>query len=224
MPRVPGERSRPPLARRSQARGRATRERLLRAAGELFRRHGYAGTTVSDVAARAGASVGTVYHHFPDKHAMLLALIDDWGDRVAARRRSDLDMERFFGDDPRAAIRRWLRSAYERERKRPSLYVVVLGLADHDEEVRRRYQRIERGAITRLGDFIRFGQRRGLMREDLDAGATAFLIHHTIDMTATQLLVRDERAGEADADRVLEALVDMFCRTLLTAPDGAPLP
>ncbi|MDJ0789549.1 MAG: helix-turn-helix domain-containing protein [Myxococcota bacterium] len=217
MPRTPSERSRPPRSRRSQARGRATRERLLRAAEELFRRHGYAGTGVGDIAARAGASVGTLYHHFPDKRAMLLALIDDWGDRATARRRSDLDMERFLGDDPRAAIRRWLRTNYERERKRPSLYLVVLGLANQDDEVRRRYQRIEQSSIARLGDFFRFGQRRGLMREDLDAEATAFLIHHAIDMAATQLLVREERAGEADADRVLESLVDMFCRTLLRA-------
>ena len=216
MTKVP--RKPPPASRRTQARGRATRTRLLRAAEELFRRHGYAGTTVGDVATRAGASVGTVYHHFPDKRAMLLALIDDWADRVEARRRTDLDLERFLGDDPRAAIRRWLRRAYERERKQPSLYVVVLGLADRDAEVRRRYARLEQSACLRLEDLIRFGQRRGVMRTDLDAPAVAFLIHHAIDMAATQLLVRE--VVEPSADRVLESLVDMFSRTLLKEPSA----
>jgi TetR/AcrR family fatty acid metabolism transcriptional regulator len=203
-------------ARARRARGRATRARLLEAAGELFRRRGYHGTSVVDVAERAGVSVGSVYHHFADKRAMLLALIDDWADRVEARRRSELDLERFLGDDPRGAIRRWLRRAYERERKEPSLYVVVLGLADRDEEVRRRYQRLEQGAIARLHELVAFGQRRGLMRRDLDAEAVAFLVHHAIDMAATQLLVRE--VASPDADRVLEALADMIARTLLEEP------
>ncbi|MDX1648774.1 MAG: helix-turn-helix domain-containing protein [Myxococcota bacterium] len=203
----------PARARRPRARGRATRARLLEAAGELFRRRGYDGTSVVDVAARAGVGVGTVYHHFADKRAMLLALIDDWADRVEARRRSELDLERFLGDDPRGAIRRWLRRAYEREHKEPSLYVVVLGLADRDEEVRRRYHRLEQGAIARLHELVAFGQRRGVMRPDLDAEAVAFLVHHAIDMAATQLLVRE--VASPDADRVLEALADMIARTLL---------
>jgi AcrR family transcriptional regulator len=204
---------RPSGPRRSQARGRATRTRLLQAAQQSFTRAGYAGTSIGDVARRAGVGVGTVYHHFPDKRAMLLELIDDWGDRVAARRGTDLDLERFVGDDPRAAIRSWLRRAYERQRKEPSLYVVVLGLAERDAEVRRRYQRIERAATARLREFVRFGQRRGLMRRDLDAGAAAFLVHHAIDMVAIQLLVRE--VSEPRPDVVIEELVEMIASYLL---------
>ena len=73
------------------------------AAEQLFTRQGFAETSVSDVARRAGVGVGTLYHHFPDKHAMLLDLIDDWGDRAEANRRTDLDHARFLGDDPRGS-------------------------------------------------------------------------------------------------------------------------
>jgi len=199
--------------RRTRARGRVTRARILSAAGELFKKNAYAGTTMGDVARRAGVGVGTVYHHFPDKHSLLLSLIDDWADRDKARRETDLDLERFVGDDPRAAIRRWLRRAYDRERKEPSLYVVVLGLADRDPEVRRRYQRLEQSATRRLRGLIAFGQRRALMRPELDAASAAFLIHHAIDMAATQLLVRE--VSEPEPDRVLEELADMICRYIL---------
>jgi AcrR family transcriptional regulator len=168
---------------------------------------------MAGVAQRARVGVGTVYHHFPDKRSLLLELIDDWGDRLAARRRSDLELERFVGDDPRAAIARWLRRAYERQRKEPSLYVVVLGLADRDPEVRRRFQRIEQAAILRLLEFIEFGQRRGLMRADADAAGAAFLIHHAIDMAATQLLVRE--VSDPPPEAVLAELVDMICRYIL---------
>lgn len=202
--------------RRSQARGRATRERLLRAAEVLFTRCGYAETSVNDVAERAGVGVGTVYHHFPDKRAMLLELIDDWGDRLVAARRTDLDFERFLGDDARTAIRTWLRRSYDRLRKKPTLYLVVLAMADRDVEVRRRFQRIEQLGVERLCQVVEFGQRRGQMRADVDAASAAFLIHHAIDMAAMQLLVREVR--ELEHDRVLEELVDMICRYILEDP------
>jgi AcrR family transcriptional regulator len=206
----------PESPRRSQARGRATRERLLRAAGALFRRHGVAGTCVGDGARRAGVGVGTVYHHFPDKHALVLALVDDWVERVEARRRSDFDLDRFLGADPRAAVRRWLRRAYDRERKEPSVYTLVLALAERDPQVRERYERVERTATARLREIVERGQERGFVRRELDAASAAFLIHHAIDMAATRLLVREE--PEPTAERVLETLADMIARTLLEDP------
>jgi AcrR family transcriptional regulator len=206
----------PPSRRRPQARGRVTRARLLAAAEELFTRRGYAGTGVSDIAERAGIGVGTVYHHFADKRAILLDLIDDWGDRLAARRRSELDLERFMGDDARQAIRHWLRRSYERLRKEPSLYLVVLALAERDPEVRSRYQRIEQMGALRIRELVEFGQRRGLMRRQLDGASAAFLCQAAIDMAATQLLVRE--VTDPDPDRVLEELTDMLCRYLLEDP------
>jgi len=202
--------------RRSQARGRLTRARVLRAAEQLFTRRGFAETNVSDIAARAGVGVGTLYHHFSDKRAVLLDLIDDWGDRAVADRRTDFDHARFLGDDPRAGFASWLRRAYERLRKQPSLYLVVLGLADRDDEVRRRYQRIEQVGLERLRDLIEFGQKRGLMRAGADPASAAFLIHHAIDMAATQLLVRE--VSDPEPDRVLEELTDMICRYILEEP------
>ena len=42
-----------------------TRERLLDASGELFRRQGYMGTGVKEILAEASAPFGSLYHHFP---------------------------------------------------------------------------------------------------------------------------------------------------------------
>jgi AcrR family transcriptional regulator len=43
-----------------------TRERLVTATAELFRRHGYTGTGMKDVITAAGATFGSLYHWFPD--------------------------------------------------------------------------------------------------------------------------------------------------------------
>ena len=203
--------------RRPQARGLRTRARILRAAEELFTRRGFDATGVQDVADRAGVAVGTVYHHFPDKRAMLLQLVDEWGDRVAQRRR-ELGLERLLGEDPRGAIEGVLRRGFERQQKEPSLYVVVLALADRDPEVRRRYHRIEQAQIERLREFVEYGQREGAMRPDVDPAAAAFLIHHAIDMTATQLLVREGHGPEPD--RILAGLAEMICAYVLSREDS----
>lgn len=47
---------------------------LLAGALECFMEHGYHGTTIRQVAARTGLSVPGLYHHYPSKHALLVAL------------------------------------------------------------------------------------------------------------------------------------------------------
>lgn len=51
-----------------------TRRGMLRAAREVFTARGFAEASVADVVARAGASVGSLYHHFGGKAELFLAL------------------------------------------------------------------------------------------------------------------------------------------------------
>jgi AcrR family transcriptional regulator len=52
----------------------AKRERLLRAAGEVFARDGI-DAPIPAIAAAAGAGIGSVYRQFPSKHDLLAALV-----------------------------------------------------------------------------------------------------------------------------------------------------
>lgn len=47
---------------------------LLQAALDCFVEHGYHGTTIRTVAARAGLSVPGLYHHYPSKQALLVSI------------------------------------------------------------------------------------------------------------------------------------------------------
>jgi AcrR family transcriptional regulator len=53
-----------------------TRRALLEAARELFTSRGYHAVGVRDFAAQAGVTRGALYHHFPDKEALFLAVFD----------------------------------------------------------------------------------------------------------------------------------------------------
>lgn len=54
----------------------ATRRAVLRAARDLFAEHGYAGTSISAIAARAGVAVDTVYASAGRKPALLRELVE----------------------------------------------------------------------------------------------------------------------------------------------------
>jgi len=52
-----------------------TYEKILSTAQRLFTRQGYTATSVRQVAEAAGIGKATIYHHFPDKQAILTALL-----------------------------------------------------------------------------------------------------------------------------------------------------
>jgi len=69
--------------RRSQEeRSEAAVGRLLDAALGLFSTQGYRATTLRQIAEGAGVSVGNIYHHFPNKHAIYQRLIERYWERV----------------------------------------------------------------------------------------------------------------------------------------------
>ncbi|MEQ6899402.1 TetR/AcrR family transcriptional regulator [Microbacterium sp. KR10-403] len=57
--------------------GRERRARILAAAMTLFAREGYADTSLRDLAAKVGVSKSALYHHFPSKDALLLAVLEE---------------------------------------------------------------------------------------------------------------------------------------------------
>jgi len=58
------------------------RERLLAAALDLFAEHGVTGTSLQMIADRLGVTKAAVYHQFPNKDDIVLAVIDPALDRL----------------------------------------------------------------------------------------------------------------------------------------------
>lgn len=56
------------------AKGRETRQRIIRAAGGLVAEHGVAGTSLDDVRARARVSKSQLYHYFADRDDLMRAV------------------------------------------------------------------------------------------------------------------------------------------------------
>ncbi|MEU0243756.1 helix-turn-helix domain-containing protein [Streptomyces sp. NPDC006235] len=70
--------------RTMRADARRNYERLLNVAVEAFAEHGE-GASLDDIAKRAGVGSGTLYRHFPTRHALLEAVYLDRVEAIAAR-------------------------------------------------------------------------------------------------------------------------------------------
>ncbi len=65
-----------------QQRGQQTLDQILHAAARAIEREGLDRLTTKRIAVEAGLSVGSVYEYFPNKEAVLCALVGQWFDQL----------------------------------------------------------------------------------------------------------------------------------------------
>lgn len=93
----------------TQARARETVDTILEAAVDLLSSRGYARTSTNHIARRAGVSVGSFYQYFPNKDAVLAALMARHLAAVESAVTASLQSLR----DPRVPLREGIRSLLE---------------------------------------------------------------------------------------------------------------
>ena len=57
---------------------KSKKDHIIRSALPLFLEHGFKGTSIDLVVKVSGVSKPTIYNHFPDKQALILAVIESW--------------------------------------------------------------------------------------------------------------------------------------------------
>lgn len=100
-----------------------TRQRILASAAQVFAEYGYAAGTTNRIAERAGVSIGSLYQYFPNKDAVLRALMDahvEAGARLLGERLSIGLPERL--DD---LLRMFVRATIDNHRDNPRLHRVL---------------------------------------------------------------------------------------------------
>jgi AcrR family transcriptional regulator len=181
-----------------------TRERLLRAAAEVFAERGYDGTRVADIAAAAGVSNGAMYAHFASKADLLVDALRTHGRRMLA----DL-----FAADPDRSITdlllvigRWL------PRRRDACgYLVVEALvaARRDEDVARPMRDYVGERADWLAELMRIAQHGGEIDADLSPNALAhfcLLLAMGSALVTPDLHAVDDREWTALLGRVVTTL------------------
>ena len=145
-----------------------TRERLLRAAADVFAERGYEGTRVADIATAAGVSNGAMYAHFASKAELLVDALRTHGRRLLA----DLlaaDPNRPV-TDVLLAVGRWLP---RRRDARGYLIVEALVAARRDEDVARPMRDYVGERADWIAGLVRTAQAGGELDPVLSPNALA---------------------------------------------------
>lgn len=132
----------------TQARAGATIAAIVEAAAQVLQRDGEDGLTTAKIADRAGVSIGSVYQYFPNKEAILLALIRKEREAIAADVAARIAaIEPANGEAMVRGVIATLVAAFRPRRKRRKLVALMAALsADRDDS----------GVILRdrIGDLI----------------------------------------------------------------------
>jgi AcrR family transcriptional regulator len=125
-----------PPGSRLTARGAATRDRIVQAAADLMYVRGVNATTLDDIRAATGTSKSQLYRHFPDKEALVHAVIALRGQQVIERETQRLGRLSSF-----SGLTRWRDALIEVSSLQNGAHGCVLGsmaseLADQDEQAR----------------------------------------------------------------------------------------
>lgn len=180
-----------------RADARRNRSALIAAAREVFAEEGADGP-MDEIAARAGVGVGTLYRHFPERGALLLAVVEEQWDALLA----EADELAASDREPMAALEGWLRKMVLEQ-------VQVRGFASKVLECDARSCATtplgQQCAATReaMGGLLARGQASGAVRADLSgsdvfdlvAGVIVAAGHHGDPVAQSQRLLDVVLAG-----------------------------
>jgi AcrR family transcriptional regulator len=197
-----------------------TRERLLRAAADVFAERGYDGTRVADIAAAAGVSNGALYAHFASKADLLTDALRTHGRNLLA--------EMFAADPGRPVVEALLLTGRQLARRRDAggyLIVEALVAARRDEDVARPMREYIAERAGWLAGLMRLAQAGGELDPALSPDALAhfcLLLAMGSALVTPDLHAIGEEAWAALLARVAGALTDTDTTAHTTAQAGAP--
>lgn len=187
----------PPDSTRRERRSAEFRDRLFRAAIDLFARKGFAQTTVEDITNAADVGKGTFFNYFPSKDhilsafgAMQLAKLESFAQRAET---STKPMEDFFRELASQMVKEPARS--------PFIVRAVLQANLASEPVRKMMKQTHARAQELLTRIVVIGQQRGEIRSDLAAQEIAQAIRQSLLGT----LLMWSLYGDASLESRLEA-------------------
>lgn len=179
-----------------QARGSHTVGAIRAAARELLRQRDFARVTVADLAKAAEVGVGTFYHYFPTKEALLLdlrgALLEETLASLAESLAAPVSSRRELIGRLEKLLRTWISHSVEQRGLERAI-----GAASYESEAFARKLRSQEAGIARLvAEYLR-AHRARLRALDPDAAADALVT--LVVATVARAMREPELARAPDA-------------------------
>lgn len=184
---------------------------LLKAAGQLFRQHGFAATTVRDIAKTAGVLPGSLHYRYATKEALLLALMERGITTATTAVRHAISATPNPIDRIRIGVRAHLHLLLLED---DSIYVLLYesrsltdAASDSMARLRDRYDALWDGLLYEAAGT-------GKLRDDIDLKLVRLALFGSLNWVA-QWYSPD---GELTPDEIADAFADNMLRGILVAP------
>jgi AcrR family transcriptional regulator len=147
------------------------RELVMRAAGRLFGRDGYAGTRINDIAAAAEVTKPIVYRHFESKKALYMALLAKHEEDLPTFTEGLSDMSP--PPDADALLRTILEHWLDYVRMNQHAWLMLFRDRSDDEEIEQLRRRVSLRAREVLAAFIAEQAGSSMPAEEIEPTAEA---------------------------------------------------
>jgi AcrR family transcriptional regulator len=196
-----------------QGRSRATVDAIVEAAARILREQGYAALTTNTIAGLAGVSVGSLYRFFPNKQAIVLAVLSSRLEELSS----------LIADD--------LRLAMSRDGVESMQYLVerLVERVDYDQALFRllvrelpmlRQPEAVRAALERISAIGRSGADAAAARIDFpDPEMDVWLVIQMVGNAVLEICFAAPQGR--DRQRLIRELAVLTHRMLGTAPSAA---
>lgn len=179
---------------------------ILEKATEAFAQRGFTGTSVREIAKAVGMTQQGLSHHFPTKEALLLAVL---------QRRDELALDQYR--DRGMSATDILRAIIQDNLTKPGIVQLTTTLAseaiDPDHPAHEFFTEHFTAARQVFATLLRWGQRRGEIRDDLDAEELAPIVVAVYEGLQLQWMI--------DPELDLELAFEPLIRVLAPRPEGA---
>src|SRR5580658_468786 len=165
-----------PARGRRERRTAETRERLFRAALDLFARKGFSETTVEDITEAADVGKGTFFNYFPSKDHILLA----FGEMQLAKLQAAVEQARRTGEPMPQFLRSLGVRMTQEPIRNPGVIRTLLQAYLSTTPVRAAMLDLQKRVYALHTEIVRIGQERGEIREDLPASEIAHVFRQTV--------------------------------------------
>ncbi len=142
--------------------GLETREKLLRAAEEVFGQKGYYETSIVNISQEANVAQGTFYNYFPSKKDIFDELIRQYSRELRLAIKEEMSKSKNFED----AQRKGFKAFFNWVKSRRNLYSIVQQAVVVDKELYRwYYDKLANGFLKSLAAGIEVGEFKEIDQE-----------------------------------------------------------
>lgn len=205
-------------------RQKAKRHRhILSAAGALFKRDGFAVTSIEGIAAEAEVAAGTVYNYFQSKGDLLLALVALDGEEVRERGKA---MIADPPSDPIIAVRKLLEFYVEHSLVHLSKELwrnaMATALTQAKSPFGRGYAALDRKLADQVGDLFAVLQERGSVSPDIDARVAGDVLFEIVNSLFQTFVAHDDMPMTRLKDALRKQIASVFAGLAARQNSSAP--